>query len=233
MAKHIIRLSEIGNSTKVFTFPSNPEKISGTMGAMYQSFDILSKGTVKVPKGTDVAEIKWDGEFFGSLKKMESIVRKEYYQTPNECIAQLFSWQQNGTILNLIVTNTWINMDVTIASFAPEIYGAYGNVKYSLSLLQYKELKIYTTDEYNISRSAKKTVPRNEPTVIASGGTSYTIVSGDTLWGIAAKKLGNGAKWTSIYAANSNIIEAAAQAHGKSNSDHGHWIYPGTVLTIP
>ena len=28
-------------------------------------------------------------------------------------------------------------------------------------------------------------------------------------------------------------IEAAAKSHGKSSSGNGHWIYPGTVLSIP
>ena len=27
--------------------------------------------------------------------------------------------------------------------------------------------------------------------------------------------------------------EAAAKKHGRRNSDNGHWIYPGTVLTLP
>lgn len=64
-------------------------------------------------------------------------------------------------------------------------------------------------------------------------GSSYTIVSGDTLWGIASRKLGSGAKWTKIYDANASTIEAAAKKHRKSGSDHGHWIYPGTTITIP
>lgn len=32
---------------------------------------------------------------------------------------------------------------------------------------------------------------------------------------------------------NSSIIEEAAKKHRKSGSDHGHWIYPGTTITIP
>ena len=56
----IIRLRDVSTG-KTFTFPANPESISGTLGAKYQSFDIISKGTVKVPKGTDVSEMagKW------------------------------------------------------------------------------------------------------------------------------------------------------------------------------
>ncbi len=35
----------------------------------------------------------------------------------------------------------------------------------------------------------------------------YTIESGDTLWGIAAKFLGNGAKYPEIFEANREVIE--------------------------
>jgi nucleoid-associated protein YgaU len=35
----------------------------------------------------------------------------------------------------------------------------------------------------------------------------YTIESGDTLWGIAAKFLGNGSKYPEIFEANREVIE--------------------------
>ena len=100
--------------------------------------------------------------------------------------------------------------------------------------MQKKPLEIFTTNELKIAAFVKKTKPRNDSGGGgSSGGGNYTVVSGDTLWGIAAKKLGSGTKWTSIYDANQSTIESAAKAHGKSSSDHGHWIWPGTVLTIP
>ena len=46
----LIRLAEIGSNKKTFVFPSNPESISGTIGAKYQSFDIISKGTIRCTK---------------------------------------------------------------------------------------------------------------------------------------------------------------------------------------
>ena len=44
---------------------------------------------------------------------------------------------------------------------------------------------------------------------------------------------GLAAKWTAIYDANTEVIEEEAKKHGKTSSDHGHWIWPGEVLTIP
>ncbi|MFD0532373.1 LysM peptidoglycan-binding domain-containing protein [Kitasatospora arboriphila] len=62
-------------------------------------------------------------------------------------------------------------------------------------------------------------------------------MSGDTLWAIAAQLLGDSNRWPEIYDANQTVIEAAAREHPRppvfGSSDHGHWIFPGTRLTIP
>ena len=211
-----IKLIPAGNGSR-FTFPALPEKIQGKYGAKYQSFDIISQGTVKVPKGTDVAEFTWDGVFFGVSKKNEAIVRKNSWRQPDECVKIIQDFMTNETVLNLIVTETWINMDVTVSSFQARATGAYGNIEYSISFVQKKPLQIYTTNELNIA-----VMPRNEPESDAgAGGSTYTVVSGDSLWKIAAAKLGSGSKWTSIYDANVDTIEAEAKKHGKSSSDHG------------
>lgn len=229
-----IKLIPAGSGSK-FTFPALPEKVQGKYGAKYQSFDIISQGTVKVPKGTDVAEFTWDGVFFGESKRNEPIVKKNSWKEPNECVKILNNFMKNETVLNLIVTETWINVDVTISSFQPRPAGAYGNVEYSITFVQKKPLQIYTTDELKIAKFVKKTKPRNDSggSSGGGGGSTYTVVSGDTLWGIASKKLGSGSKWTQIYDANAGTIEAEAKKHGKSSSNHGHWIWPGEVLTIP
>ncbi len=54
--------------------------------------------------------------------------------------------------------------------------------------------------------------PPPKPPAPPAGGKSYTVRSGDTLFG---------------------VIENAAHAHGRTSSENGHWIFPGTVLVIP
>ena len=137
-----------------------------------------------------------------------------------------------GTVLRLLVTETNINYDVTISDFEPIETGAYGNIDYSITFTIYKELKIYTTSELKIAAFVKKTVPR--PTPAPQSSRTHTVKSGDTLWGIASKYYGSGTSWQKIYSANSSTIEATAKRYrGGRGSDNGHWIYPGTVLTIP
>lgn len=221
-----IKLKANGDSP--FYFSVMPEQIQCKDSAKYQSFEILSKGTVKVPKGTEVEEVSWDGEFFGEAKKDEYIVQTKHWQEPNDCVDILLRYMKKKTILTLIVTDTWINLDVTISSFSTVAYGAYGNIKYSISFAKVKPLKIYTTKE---SKSGKKKKTKSRSSKKSSSSkSSYVVKKGDTLIAIARK---NGVSWQAIYKKNKKTIEAAAQKHRKSDSDNGHWIYPGTKLVMP
>ena len=71
-------------------------------------------------------------------------------------------------------------------------------------------------------------IPKTEvrkPVVVAAKfgepitGSTYTVVKGDHLWGIAVRAYGDGYKWTEITKANSLI--------------NPNIIHPGNVLTLP
>jgi nucleoid-associated protein YgaU len=62
---------------------------------------------------------------------------------------------------------------------------------------------------------------------------TYVVQPGDTLWGIATRFLGAGAKYPLVYAANKATIEATAHQHGFSSSNNGSRIWPGEKLVIP
>ena len=101
----------------------------------------------------------------------------------------------------------------------------------SVNLLQHKD---YGTKTVNVTYSKPKTTTTRPAGEGANNsGKSYIIKSGDTLWGIAKKKLGNGIRHKEIYDANKAIIENEAKKRGKASSNNGHWIWPGTKITIP
>ena len=55
-----------------------------------------------------------------------------------------------------------------------------------------------------------------------SGGSTYTVKSGDSLWKIAKQLYGSGADWKKIYEANKDVI-----------GSNPNLIYPGQTFTIP
>lgn len=65
------------------------------------------------------------------------------------------------------------------------------------------------------------TVQQSRSATTAPTAKTYTVKKGDTLWGIAKKYYGNGAKYTQIYNANKDRIK------------NPNLIYIGQVFTIP
>lgn len=218
-----------------FVFPSIPERISVSTGASYQTYSLLDR-KIAVPKGPDIKSVKWNGTFFGR-KRRRTVLVQEWLE-PEECVAFLESAMERGNTLNLIVEEAPVNLDVSVSCFTYEAFGAFGDIAYSIEFQEARTLKVYTTSELNIKPLAKTVETRPEAAAATqtaqSAEQSYTVVSGDNLWKIARKFYGgSGADWQKIYSANAAVIEETARQHGKSSSDHGHWIYPGCVLAIP
>lgn len=222
-----IYLTERNNKKARFRFPSLPEEIEVSRGANYQSYSVIGKGDVKIPKGTEVEVIKWNGEFFGKTKRKEGLIKA--WVSPTKCKKQLTKWMESGTVLRLMVTGTSINCDVTISKLATKEYGAYGNCSYSIEFFRNDKLVVYTSNELGLGEKSKKFSSRPS----SEKSKNYKVVKGDSLWKISKKFYGTGTKWEKIYNANKTKIEKTAKKHGKKNSSHGHWIWPGEILVIP
>ena len=210
-----------------FTFPSLPERIGISGGAVYQTYSLLA-GRASIPGGKDIKSVKWSGTFFGRKRRRTVLVQQ--WEEPAECIGFLEDAMKNGKTLNLIVDEAPINLDVTISRLSYEAVGAFGDIEYTIELEEASALKVYTVSEKNIQPLAKTVETRPEtPT-----SQAYTVVSGDNLWKIARRFYGgSGSDWKKIYDANASVIEETAKKYGKASSDNGHWIYSGCILTIP
>lgn len=210
-----------------FIFSLLPEKLNVKYKAKYQSFDIISEGAIDVPRGSDVVEISWNGEFFGRSKKRLAGVDTANWKEPDACVQTLRNWLDSGTELTLIVSGTWINVDVTIASFDAIPHGGYGDVSYSITFKKVRTLKIYTAKELKIGKK-KKTKSRTKKK--SSTKKKYVLKKGDTLNKVALK---NKVTWIDIYNKNKSVIESTARKRGFSDSGRGSRVFAGTKLTIP
>ncbi|WP_294144878.1 LysM peptidoglycan-binding domain-containing protein [uncultured Clostridium sp.] len=114
------------------------------------------------------------------------------------------------------------NMDVTL-----EDYKISDDAKEGVDLLvslTLKEYQHYGTKIMNFTIMPEQTpqaTETEEDRAVPETPKTYTVQSGDSLWKIAKKTLGDGSRWSEIYNLNTDKI---------GNPD---LIYPGQVLTLP
>lgn len=224
------------NGNREIRIPWLPDELPFDTGeAAMASYEILNKGEVVVPTGVGLAEYSWESIFPGSGRTDKTLLhgtwkKPEYYHNI------LKGWKEKGTKLNLLVTGYPINKNVYITNYSGKASGAFGDIVYSVT---FKEARKIVVTSVTVKTSKTNTSTRSSsPNEKKQKTSTYTVKSGDTLWSIAQKKLGSGAKWKKIYDANKSIIESTAKkrwkAAGKNRgSQNGKWIFPGTVLTIP
>lgn len=212
------------NGKRELRFPILPEKIIYKSGdTEFATYDIMSRGAVAVPTGVGLAKIGWEADFPGEGRQDDPAIRGKW-KAPKSFHDTLEDWKSKGTLLTVIVTGYPFNFDVDISTYQAEPSGPFGDMPYSIELQEHREITIKTEKKKDENPDPKR--PTQET-------TTYTIKSGDTLWSIAEKHLGSGAKWKTIYNANKDIIESTAKKRGYKSSDNGHWIFPGVKLTIP
>lgn len=210
------------NGTREIRIPILPEKFSFPRGkALFITNEIMGLGEVAIPSGQELGSFYWESEFPGILRKNDPMIRGEW-QDPKSYVNILEDWKSKGTELTLLITGYPVNADVYVEEFEPEGSGAFGDISYELRFLESRDITI------NTSRAGTTSVTRSTTAI-----NSYTIRSGDTLWTISYRFYGTGTKGQAIYNANEAIIEQTAKSHGRSSSQNGKYIYPGTKITIP
>ena len=201
-----------------------PEKVKRKASTKFQSYDIINIGEVKLPRGTKLLTFSWDGSFPGSGRKSYGFIKSHFWMEPKELEGIFDQWRNDGTILILMITETFINHEVYISDFTATNSGGAGDVSYSVTFTEAKEIKVYTTSELNIKPAAKtnETSSATRPAPAAASAKTYTVKSGDSLWAIAKQYLGSGSRYNEIYELNKSTI-----------GSNPNLIYPGQVFTLP
>lgn len=224
MKTRVIELS-VNNRQEVIELPVNPPSVEFTEKQLNQAITLLNIGEANL-KGERGLKYTKLSSFFPSEK---SPFYKNAKKKPDKYAALLQEWKTTKAVVRVIISDMQINLAMLIDEFDYSMKEGDGDIYYTLSLSEYRTLNVPSVQ---ITTKVRSNGLLSRPSSAISGGT-HTVVSGDTLWGIAKQHYGSGSSYPKIYNANSGIIEASARRHGKSSSNNGHWIYPGDVYTIP
>lgn len=204
--------------------PVNPEANAYESPFSYEDFEVEGLGEVTNIKRRGLREFTIESFFPATYNP----VYCEYsdFPSPQECLDLLESWRDRRVPFRYIVTGAGgVNLRVTIRdiSIEAEKFGEVGDIYYTLSLKEYRDVEIKTVQ----TGSKPNTSGAKRP--LASTGTSsaqksstYTVKKGDSLWLIAKRFYSNGSSWRKIYDANKKVV-----------GSNPNKIYPGQKLVIP
>lgn len=125
------------------SFPILPDRFSVKTGALTQSFQIINKGEMRIPRGVTLTGYSFSGMFPGEdmRHQVESFGRT--WQKPDEIIAILERWIQGAEKLRLLLTETIVNADVYIDTMNYDYFGT-GHISYTLNLNLWPTLTVET-----------------------------------------------------------------------------------------
>lgn len=224
--------------------PVAPSKIKTKIKNNNKTIELINEGEVNLLKDAGLTELSFS-VLLPNMKYPFAKYANGVFQGASYFLGILEKYKTNKQPFQLIISRTlptgsvlfYTNLKVSLEdySFDDDVKNGF-DITVTINLKQYKE---HGTKTVIIPKAAEKkkkkasTKKRADGEKAKNSGKKYTIVSGDTLWNIAKKKLGNGSRWKEIYNANKKVIEDAAKKRGRASSSNGHWIYPGTAITIP
>lgn len=209
-------LTDIKTNNRIH-LPVNPTLVPVLGRAIMQEYNFMDKGTRVFPNGNEVEEITLEG--FLPHKSLRNMSYVKSWRSPNELVKELDKHRTSGQKLKLLITETPVNMDVYIREFTP-VWGHVDRVPYTMVLVRAEDciIPIVGSAQSNAMNGSGNASARPEP---PAPGT-YIVKSGDTLWAIAQKYLGNGSRYTEIHIENKPPL-----------SSNPSLIYPGQVLKLP
>lgn len=223
--------------------PYAPSKLKLTIASNNQTVNLIDGNAINVLKNPKLTEIEFEIElprgkqYPFANKLISSKTYTDYFEKlmVKKIPTKLVITRPNPFLKGSRgIGGTAKDFESTVLTVSLEGYDLEENAEnaYNITVsLKFKEYNSYGTVKKTIIKDKQPTVNPTPKTVTEN--KDYTVVSGDTLWGISRRFYGDPTKWTTIYNANKTTIENTARQYGRASSSNGHWIYPGTKLKIP
>ena len=194
-------------------FPVVPERLNVRGGGVFREYNVLGVGGVCLPLGDELRGFSWQGILPGHRHHVRTRIPWLRDTTaPPGFLAHWDSFIRRGDKLRLLVTGSNINCDVYLKKYSGGYQGAHRDYHYHIDLVAARAPQVV-----QIQAGAPPVPARPAP----PPPRTYTVVRGDTLWGIAQRFLGAGPRWPEIHAANRAVI-----------GSNPHLIFPGQVLIV-
>ncbi|MFA7636392.1 MAG: LysM peptidoglycan-binding domain-containing protein [Monoglobales bacterium] len=214
-SKYEIWLTYNGESEKVH-FPVNPEKFSIKNGSKNETVNISGLGEIIIKQDRPALTLSFSSYLPAAYFPGMNF---SYIWNPYVIAEKIMRWKNGDKPCHLIITGTPINIYCTIEDFPlDEMGGDVGTVYYTLKLKEHRNVSVrqieVVQDQAVITPEETRIDNRVQP-------STYTVASGDSLYLIARKVLGDGARWKEIFEINKDQIESY------------NMIYPGQVFVMP
>lgn len=211
-------------NNKTYRIPVNPEEISIENNLSIEKYNILNLGEVAIANYKELNKYSFETEFPYEVTSYVNYTND--FKSSDFWINLFEEWMKNKTAVRFIASNGKgkdINTLVLISSMKVTENATEEGDKYvSFELVEYrkfdKKVAVVKSIDGSKARVTQTSTAKQNP---KATNRTYTVVSGDTLWGIATRYYGNGAQYPTIYNANRNIIS------------NPNLIYPGQKLVIP
>lgn len=179
------------NGEERITFAVNPAEMTITRPNVNRTCPLALGGTINLWSGRGLREVR--------LRTFFPAEESPFFQgmLPETALAMLKRWQDSGSPVRLIISGTDINDAFLIENVTETFREGDGDVGLTLELREYK---FRTALPQTTGAAALSAAPARADERAAQ--TQYTVKKGDTLWGIATRFYGDGAKWGTLVEKN-------------------------------